>query len=397
MARKKPEEKQLSALEKRFARFKPARQVMVPVTAVPTCFPQVDHVVRTGGFPLRRVVLVHGPSNEGKTKYCLGIAKSFIRRKHFVLWGDAERTTTIDWVQAALGEDADDFHFRATKPESYEAFVDEVREFAHAIRDARAAGEVPPETGGVVIVDSLRKLVPEDIFKKIAREGATGEKGSVDGMGGRAAQIKAAMNAAWMDELTPLTDDTNITVVFIARETDDPNASMWDKKFGNDFKIGGGKAVFYDSALVLRIQREGFVVVEDEDDDGKKRKQAVGERHSVTIRKTKLAGKEGFVVQGFFHSMLDDGGFDFARDVVELALRLGVMVMAGNRVKWVSRGGSFAGREAAIKALRAADGDLEALEMECRALFDSVEPEAVRAPDGDEAPAAPGEYQGGAS
>ncbi len=377
-AAKKSPEKALSALEKRFAQFKPARQVMVPLVAVPSCFPQVDYVTRAGGFPLRRVVLV---------------AKSFVRRKHFVLWGDAERTTTIDWVAAALGADADSFYFRATKPKSYESFVDEVRDFAQTIRDARESGEVPPDTGGVVIVDSLRKLVPEDIFKKIAKEGAAGEKGSVDGMGGRAAQIKAAMNAAWMDELTPLTDDMNITVVFIARETEDPNASFWDKKFGNDFKIGGGKAVFYDSALVLRIQREGFVTLEEENEEGKKVKRPVGERHSVTVRKTKLAGKEGFVVQGFFHSMLDDGGFDFARDIVELALRLGVMKIAGSRVKWVSRGGSFPSKEAAIRALREADGDLETLEDECRKLFDDVEPEGEAEP----VPPPASEYQGSAT
>lgn len=395
MARKKPEERQLSALEQRFAKFKPARSVLVPVTAVPTCFPQVDYIVRVGGIPLRRVVLIHGPSNEGKTQYCLGLAKSFVRRNHFVLWGDAERTTTIDWVSKVLGEDADSFYFRATKPSSYEAFVDEVRDFAKAIRAAREAGEVPPETGGLVIVDSLRKLVPEDIFKKIAREGAQGEKGSVDGMGGRAAQIKAAMNASWMDELTPLTDDTGITVVFIARETEDPNASIWDKKFGNDFKIGGGKAVFYDSALVLRIQREGLVVSEDEDDDGKKRKRPVGERHSVTLRKTKVAGKsEEFQVKGYFHSHLDTGAFDLARDAVELGLRLGVLVQAGSRIKWPSRGtSSFASRERLIEALSGAGADLELLEDECRSKFEELEPEGESLAEPEPA-SPPNEYTG---
>ena len=94
-------------------------------------------------------------------------------------------------------------YFLAKRPNTYEETVNAVREFVDGVAAMRRDGELPDSASGLVVVDSLRKLVPEDIIAKIKRFGAQGEKGSVDGMGGRAAQIKAAMHAAWLDELTP--------------------------------------------------------------------------------------------------------------------------------------------------------------------------------------------------
>ncbi len=382
MARKKPapesSERRINALSKRFELPGAIRAVdaLLEVQAIPTRFVQFDWASRVGGWPLRRVGVVHGPSNEGKTLFMLGLGASFVEAGHYSDLVDAERTTTPTWIREVVGETAERSEFTARKPVTYEKCVDQTRELHRAIRDGVREGKLPAGTSLITMVDSLRKLVPEDIFSKISRHGASGEKGSVDGMGGRAAQIKAALNASWLDELVPLLDDCGTSWVAIVRETDDGDADIWSKKAGTDYKIGGGKAVVYDSALRLRIERESWVTVPGEGD----RKLVVGERHRITIAKTKIGGKDGKASVCHFHSSngtIAPEGFDRARDVVDLALKFGVLQMAGNRIKWPSRekGESFSGREKAIAGLREADDDLEMLEKECRSKFSGISPD----------------------
>ena len=65
-----PSRERLSALAGvagRFKKFRPAREVLTLVKAVPTRFPQFDHATRVGGLPIERFMLLHGPSNHGKT------------------------------------------------------------------------------------------------------------------------------------------------------------------------------------------------------------------------------------------------------------------------------------------------------------------------------------------
>ena len=370
----------MSALAKRFAEAgaRQARESLLEVEAVPTRFIQLDWATRVDGWPIRRAAVIHGPSNGGKSLAAIGLAGSFVEAGHYADFVDAERTTTPKWLGELLGETASRPEFTARKPDTYEQCVDQTRELHRAIADAKASGDVPPTTSLITIVDSLRKLIPEDIVKKISKFGAEGEKGSIDGMNGRAAQMRAALNAAWLDELVPLLDNCGTAWVAIARETEDPDADPWAKKFGNDYKIGGGKAVIYDSSLRLRIERAGWVTIEK---DGKQ--LVVGERHRITIAKTKVGGKDGRASIAFFHSsngILMPEGFDRARDVVELGLRLGVLEMRGHRVAW--RPAQAAGdvtwpsREKAIAELNTPGvEELKMLEADVRAKFAGSERE----------------------
>lgn len=376
MARKKPE-KQLDALATRFASFKPAHEVFTNVRAVPTCFLQFDHATRCGGWPLERPAIVHGPSNQGKTVFLLGLAGSFLKLDHFVHWNDAEQTTPAAWIEELLAELVKHPRFFGARQNDYEKFVDETRAFHRNVKDARLAGEIDAQTSAITIVDSLRKLVPEDIMSKIKKFGAGGEKGSVDGMGGRGAQIRAAMNAAWLDELVPLLAECGTSWAGIARESEDTEADIWAKKAGNDYKVGGGKALIFDSSLVCRIQRDAWIMAGEGPS-----KVVLGERHEIAIKKTKVGGKEERETRAYFHT--SNGrespyGFDFARDAVELALKLGVLVQNGASYAFPALGGKRSiaqGRENLITGFRNASDDLALLQSECRAKFEEVEPEA---------------------
>jgi recombination protein RecA len=360
----------LAAMRKIASRFKtlqPAAEALTRVRAVPTIFPQFDVAVGVGGFPIERFSLVHGPSSHGKSKAVLGLCASFLALDHFALYIDAERTTAIDWVETLLGPAlAAHPGFLAKRPETYEQTIADVREFCLGIAKAKDEEELPPETSALIVVDSIRKLVPENIWAKIQKD----KDGDI---GRRSAQIKAAMNANWLDELIPLLEKSGAGMALIARETEDPDADMWSKRAGTDYKIGGGTGLVYDASLGIRVERAGWV----QEGEGSERK-VYGERHRVTIHKTKVAGREDKVIKAYFHAsngVLVPEGFDRPRDVLELAERYGVVEKKGS---WLVHAGEKIGN-GAHKAVVALHGNAEwtaRIEAEARAAATAARDEA---------------------
>ena len=361
-------------IAERFKGFRPAREVLRRVSAVPTIFPPVDHGPRVGGWPIDRVCVVHGPSNNGKTTLCHGLGLSFLMKNHIYALIDAEMTTPITWLESMFGPYADSGAFVAMRPKSYEQAVDEVRRLANTVAEERDKGKLPPGTSALFAVDSVRKLVPEDIMTRIKKMGAEGEKGSIDGYGGRAAQLRAALNAAWMDELVPLMHATRCAIIFIARESEDPNADARDKMFGNDWKMGGGKSLEFESSLIARVQRDGYV----HETAGDFKSRVVGERHRVDIRKTKVAAKQDKVTRCFFHTSngaIVPEGFDRARDLVEAAERVGVIERLGEKGSWLKwQRKKWQGVNRAVAAIAADPEMFAAIDAEARAQFDNVNP-----------------------
>lgn len=345
-----------SAMEKVAARmkgWKPAREVLERVTAQPTIFPQVDCALRTGGWPLKRFALIHGPSGHGKTSFVLGLGLSFLRAGHFFGYIDAEMTTPEDWLQDLMANAFDHPGFLGKRPRSYEDTVKAVREFATTISDARKAGEIADDVTALLVVDSLRKLVPEKLLDKLL-EDDTG----IDGAKGRGAMMKAALNSQWMDELTPLLYHNNISMIVIGREYDNADTSQW----APSFKLGGGQAIFFDSSVVARVQRASWL----RKGSGEKAK-IVGECHRVRIHKTKVGGKEDKVVDAFFHTsngVMVPAGFWRGWDVLQMATDAGLIDKKGSNFELAEhRIGN--GKAAAAAWLETYD-QLSLLEQECR-------------------------------
>lgn len=367
---------QMHAVASRFEAWRPAAEVLTKVRAVPTRFIQIDAATRVNGWPIERVSTVHGPSNHGKTAFCHGLGLSFLERAHFYGFIDAERTTPQRWLQELMGAHAAHPGFVALRPKSFEQTVDAVRDFAETIFEARQKGELDAETSALVVVDSIRKLVPERLLEKILKEGAEGKKGSVDGMSGRGAMYKAALQSQWLDELVPLLAETGSGMVIITREADDPNADANDQMYDQAWKVQGSKSLVYDASLVVRITREEWVKEGPKDDP-----VIVGERHRARIWKTKVGGKEEKHVDAFFHTSNGVGapaGFDRARDVFELALEQGLITLAG---AWYSLGETRLGQGEgkAVAALR--ERHLEAVEAEVRGTFERAQSGAEGARD----------------
>lgn len=349
--------------------FRPAREVFTPIQAVPTCFVQLDHATRVGGFPIERVCVCHGRSNEGKTALLIGLAGSFIVRGHYAADLDAERTMTIPWVRNLLGSAADDEKFFGERPDTYEDAIAMVRRYANTLIEMRGSKEISADTCGFVGVDSMKKLVPAKFLKEVLD--ADAKSGDV-AVQSRLAQHQAAINSLWLHELVPLAEKARLGVLLVAREMDDPDADPFQKRVGNDFKVGGGRALIYDSSLVFRVERASYVT----HGEGKDRK-VYGERHRVTIRKTKIAGKNDKVVTFYFHTsngVLIPEGFDRARDVLELALRFGVVKKGGS--SYAHAGHRIGvGEHAVVKLLTERPEHLVEIEKEVRSKFAEVAPQ----------------------
>jgi hypothetical protein len=167
-------------------------------------------------------------------------------------------------------------------------------------------------------------------MEKITKYGADKEskdaakKGSVDGMSGRGGQYRAELNAAWLDELVPLMAHSRMGFLIIGREHEKTNAQA----FSESWKLGGGKAVEYDSSLIARIERADWVSMRSSGFS-----KVVGERLRVRIRKTKIGEKDGKGVDCYVH--LSNGGlipvgFDHARDLFDLAKQCGAVDIKGS-------------------------------------------------------------------
>lgn len=350
--------KALHKVSQRFKGFKPATEVLTRVRAHPTIFPLYDRATKVGGHPIERIALVHGPSNHGKTAFVHGLGLSFLRASNFYAYVDAEYTTPEEWLQMLMRGYKDHPGFVASRPSSYEQTVDAIRDFVNNVASARNAGDIDPETTALIVVDSVRKLVPKNLMAKLLK-GA--EKESIDGAGGRGAMIKAALNAQWLDELVPLLYHTKTSLVFIAREYEQgvDLTKLHEPGGGSEYKVGGGKALIFESSLVARITRS--FTKEGQGDASR----IVGERHRIDITKTKVSGKQHRVETGFFHTsngVLVPAGFDRARDVIELALDAGVIEQAGSWLKCDDLNVKWQGVSKAVVELTKDEAMLDTLE-----------------------------------
>ena len=362
--------KKMAAVAKRFDGWRPAAETILRVQSVPTRFLQYDHRLGVGGQPIARITLVHGPSNHGKTAFVLGLMESFLARDHFAGFVDAERTTPLPWVQTLMKGLEHHPGFVGLPAQSYEQVVGGVRKFCDTIGSARAKKEIDERTTGIVVVDSIRKLVPEGLLKKMlaavkADDGDDKKKSprekkakGIDGAGGRAAQIKAAINAQWMDELVPLLSNTNTAIVIIAREMDDPDAGLYERQW----KISGGKALYYEASVDVRVSRTWVKEGEGE------KAPVVGERHRLEIHKTKVAGKIQKVPTAYFHTsngVLVPEGFDAPRDVLELGTDAGIITLSGATYIWGKKRIAN-GRANAVKRLHSDPEFFQAIEADVR-------------------------------
>lgn len=336
-------------------------EVLTTVRAVPTIFPAVDAAMGCNGLPLGRVILVHGPSGKGKSQLVLGFGKSFLEAGHVFGLIEPESTAPVEWVET-LGIDPKNPRFVASRPTWYEEAVDQTRELllgTKAMREGKRPS-LPRETRSLVVLDAITKLAPKSLLEKMMKDGA--EDAGVDGMSGSGGRYIAALNAAWMRELTGLLYRTESTFVAVARERVNQNrpggrGALWE--------VTGGMSLVFEASIRLRVAYKKPVKVGA---------TVVGMKHMVDVLKLKVADDTVERVEAFFHTSNGEGtapaGFDRARDVWELAKETGAVrrVKRKNVVSFETWDGEMLGDgdESNIEWLRQDPGAMVTFENEGR-------------------------------
>lgn len=310
------------------------------IRMVPHRMPGLNRVVSTGtgspvgGWPLGTTSVIHGPQSGGKTSFLAATAASFQHARGVVLYVDAEFVLDLPWLWtlgvdpkrfALMGRHHEEIRSKADAkmPDMY--FEDVIREVDRTIdsyRNARLAGE---DIGPLlVVVDSLAKLIPRSISKKIDSSKGDLKKATL-GM------VQAGYNTTWCADLGPKIADHNIAVVFVQHEAEG-ETEKWSGKQAT--RIKGGRGILFDASIIAEIRFSGRMY--DAADSRAKGEEVprsepvTSKRHRVSIEKTKVGAQaygpasscDFFVSTGMGVAPL---GFDRPRELVNEAARRGLL------------------------------------------------------------------------
>lgn len=282
--------------------------------SVPTELRSLNRVLKVGGAPLSCVWLIHGPPGSGKTVLLVVLMKAFARIQGLSAFVDAEHALdTKEWVPN-LGLDMRKTIYigrtdekKDVDPMTYEEVVNEVEGLIARYRKMRREAVLAPHIPMLIGVDSISKMVPADLLKKLSQRG---EKKGGDALKGGVGRLQALLNTAWLASLGPVVGNLNILFAIIAHEME--SSETW----GSDFKVRGGGSVIYDSMVQARVTYAGQVKDKSGSDAPK-----VGKRHRVTLLRNKHGPAFGYAT---FYTSDGSGacpiGLDHVRELVHEAM-----------------------------------------------------------------------------
>jgi recombination protein RecA len=222
------------------------RDVLVPVSVIPTGSISIDAALGVGGFPRGRVIEVYGPESGGKTTLTLHVIAEAQKAGGIAAFIDAEHA--LDPVYARkLGVDVD--NLLVSQPDNGEQAL----EIAEAL--IRSGGV------DVVVVDSVAALVP-----KAELEGDMGDPQ----MG-----LQARLMSQALRKLTAIVSKSRTCLIFINQIREKIGVM-----FGNPETTTGGRALKFYSSIRVDIRR--IQSIKDGD-------RVVGSRTRAKVVKNKVA------------------------------------------------------------------------------------------------------------
>ena len=223
-----------------------SRDVLVPVSVIPTGSISIDAALGVGGFPRGRVIEVYGPESGGKTTLTLHVIAEAQKAGGIAAFIDADHA--LDPIYARkLGVDVD--NLLVSQPDNGEQAL----EIAEAL--IRSGGV------DVVVVDSVAALVP-----KAELEGDMGDPS----MG-----LQARLMSQALRKLTAIVSKSRTCLIFINQIREKIGVM-----FGNPETTTGGRALKFYSSIRVDIRR--IQSIKDGD-------RVVGSRTRAKIVKNKVA------------------------------------------------------------------------------------------------------------
>ena len=294
------------------------RDVLVPVSVIPSGAISIDAALGIGGFPRGRVVEIYGPESGGKTTLTLHVIAEAQKGGGQAAFIDAEHALDPAYARK-LGVNVDDL--LVSQPDNGEQAL----EIAEAL--IRSGGV------DIVVVDSVAALVP-----KAELEGDMGDPQ----MG-----LQARLMSQALRKLTGIVAKSNTCLIFINQIREKIGVM-----FGNPETTTGGRALKFYASVRVDIRRIQSIKEGD---------KVVGSRTRAKIVKNKVAAP--FREAEF--DIIYGEGISREGDLIDLGVTNGVVEKSGT---WISYKGERLGqgRENARVFLRENAGIRGKLEAEMR-------------------------------
>ena len=270
------------------------RDVLVPVSVIPSGCLSLDAALGVGGFPRGRVIEIYGPESGGKTTMTLHIIAEAQKMGGQAAFIDAEHALDPSYARK-LGVDVD--NLLVSQPDNGEQAL----EIAEAL--IRSGGV------DVVVVDSVAALVP-----KAELEGEMGDPQ----MG-----LQARLMSQALRKLTAIVSKSRTCLIFINQIREKIGVM-----FGNPETTTGGRALKFYASIRLDIRRIQSIKEGD---------RVVGNRTRGKVVKNKVAAP--FREAEF--DILYGEGISREGDLIDLGVAKNVLEKSGT---WISFGGERLGQ-----------------------------------------------------
>ena len=258
---------------------------IAPIAVIPSGSLALDEALGVGGYPRGRIVEIFGPESSGKTTLTLHAIAETQAGGGVAAFIDAEHAFDLRYARG-IGIDLQ--RLLISQPDCGEQALD----IAEMLTDSGAVD--------LIAVDSVAALVP---------------RAEIEGdMGDSHMGLHARLMSQAMRKLTAVAQKTDTTLLFINQLRQKIGVV-----FGNPETTTGGNALRFYSSVRLDVRRIGKVQLGE---------AVIGNRTRVKVVKNKVAPP-------FTEAEFDirwGTGIDAAADLVEVALRAGVLEKSGTHV-----------------------------------------------------------------